>query len=177
MGWLYGWNSKQELVKHLEDLEENANYTIVKSTTIGNHWWAVIEGKPGSSLEGERLAVLCLLGSHDREWGYKDMDETMGPYYYDCPISYLSMLTEPRNDSARAWREQVKKYNDDKAKAKTLKSLLKEGSTVVVYGNEYKLTRYLARKGWEACRVSDGMLFRITARQINQGIMAMLNAA
>jgi len=50
----------------------------------------------------------CDLLRKDGEWcGYKDMDETTGPYYYSCPMKFLGMAPE-RNP---VWRERVREYH------------------------------------------------------------------
>ena len=44
----------------------------------------------------------------------KDMDETMLPFYYDCPESILKLLTPTDNKNANIWREKCRKRNKDK---------------------------------------------------------------
>ena len=38
-------------------------------------------------------------------FGYKDMDETMGPGYYDCPAGILDLLTPTKHRAANVWRD------------------------------------------------------------------------
>lgn len=38
--------------------------------------------------------------------GYKDMDESMGPFECECPERILSILTPTEHEYAREWREQ-----------------------------------------------------------------------
>lgn len=57
---------------------------------------------------GNVFAIVCLLQfrPHDRlNFGYKDMDETMGPYAYDCPPDILDMLSPTDNKTANEWRD------------------------------------------------------------------------
>ena len=59
------------------------------------------QGKPARI-----IAVTLIEYSHDTPgWGYKPMDETMGPYRFNCPARILDAATEPLNDCARDWRE------------------------------------------------------------------------
>jgi hypothetical protein len=54
-------------------------------------------------------AIVCLIRRSRKDtfnFSYKDMDETMGPYYYDCPARILSLLTPTDNEEARQWREK-----------------------------------------------------------------------
>ena len=60
-----------------------------------------------------RLYIGCDLlkrfGKND--WGYKDMDEGMHPYYYTCPASFLAMVTKENVVPGcynEGWRGHVK---------------------------------------------------------------------
>ena len=57
----------------------------------------------------EVVAIVCLVrwNPRDREgyvFGYKDMDETMGPCEASCPQAILDLLTPTENERALAWR-------------------------------------------------------------------------
>lgn len=41
------------------------------------------------------------------QWGYKDMCESMHPYYYSCPLKYLDMVPV----ACEKWREGVREYH------------------------------------------------------------------
>jgi hypothetical protein len=77
--------------------------------------WAVMEcTKPYGKLEGPRYRpaghrwILCvLIDCYRGDWGYKDMDETVGPNYYSCPVEFLDMAPQPETDWARDWRLKV----------------------------------------------------------------------
>jgi hypothetical protein len=56
--------------------------------------------------ENKVVAMVCILEFKNGEFAYKDMDETVGPCYYECPESILKLLTEPLNDYSKAWREK-----------------------------------------------------------------------
>jgi hypothetical protein len=55
------------------------------------------------------VALVCLLDyvkNDHYNFGYKDMDETMGPLERECPERILKLLTAPpANEYARQWRE------------------------------------------------------------------------
>ena len=75
MGWLFGWNTRKELVDHL--CEGNGVKTL-KRCFKGNNMWAVQQTE-----DGLVFAVLYLIKGRNESrdgWGYKDVDETMGPY-------------------------------------------------------------------------------------------------
>ena len=39
--------------------------------------------------QGEVFVALYLISNSKGEWGYKDLDDSVGPYYFDCPLSYI----------------------------------------------------------------------------------------
>ena len=57
---------------------------------------------------GERKVVaLCFMINFTKyEIGYKDMDETCGPYMFKCPEKILKLLTPTDNKYALKWREK-----------------------------------------------------------------------
>jgi hypothetical protein len=56
------------------------------------------------------LDLLCYnKASHG--WGYKDMDESVGPHYYSCPLSYLDVVPQPESTFCRDWRDKVRAYH------------------------------------------------------------------
>jgi len=74
-----------------------------------------IEGEFGKHVEGERevFALICLLSFRPRDhfnFGYKDMDECMGPCAADCPGRILDLLTDTDDEYARKWRETCRKH-------------------------------------------------------------------
>jgi hypothetical protein len=158
MGWLYSHPTRAALVESLRSPTRfRAGCTVLKSRVIGSRHWYLIEGP-----DKVRMVGLDLLGVSDKQHGYKDMDETMGPYYYDCPAAWLDMCTAPLNEYSRAWRETVRVHAARKSERQRLVS-----GTVVQYGShQYRLEVSLGRRGWDVTRVSDGMCFRMKARQL-----------
>jgi hypothetical protein len=57
---------------------------------------------------------VILLKIHNDEIYWKEMDENMGPSYYNCPIDYFRWV--PTEDEyATAWRDKCKKEQNGKA--------------------------------------------------------------
>jgi len=55
------------------------------------------------------LVVLTRWRPKDQyNFGYKEMDESMHPYYFDCPAEILDLLTDPINESALEWRKRCR---------------------------------------------------------------------
>jgi hypothetical protein len=64
---------------------------------------------------GRKLIALALVAKRGgascyrpAEWGVKEMDETVGPCYYSCPVRLIDRADEPLNSYAAAWREKVR---------------------------------------------------------------------
>lgn len=61
---------------------------------------------------GEVYCAVFLLNYAPNDYfnfGYKDMDETMHPYVYNCPKRILDLLTPTDNEHALKWREECRK--------------------------------------------------------------------
>jgi len=71
--------------------------------------WAVQRTK-----EGITFACLYLIKGNPRvtddpcNWGYKDVDETMGPCQTDFPVSWLDLLSPCDSQYAVEWRQAVR---------------------------------------------------------------------
>lgn len=66
----------------------------------------------------EVIALVCMISRKGGYFGYKDMDETMEPFYYDAPAKLLDILTPTTNELALKWRkkcqENLKKRKERK---------------------------------------------------------------
>ena len=155
MGWLFSerWLKRSDLIKHL--VENKGGAKVVKHCCVGNHLWMVMEAdrRPGVMC---RFIVLCLMkGPHncgkgytgaDKDWwGYKDIDETMGPNELSCPPSYLRMCTAPENTYAYEWRQRVyAREAERKARPKITVGMK------LMYGRQiYTVTALLGRRGYQ----------------------------
>jgi hypothetical protein len=81
---------------------------VLRSTVRAGAYYAACQSY---TAEGDirTFAIVCLVrwnpgARSGEEFAYKDMDETMGPYKYDCPASILNLLGPPGNDYAAEWR-------------------------------------------------------------------------
>lgn len=179
MGWtgtqFYGKDRKEFL--HKEFTQENATHkwyltdlSMRGSVAYCIHW---VEDKTTGTKQHEALVVLTEKRRDDKGWiYYKNMGETVMPYYFNAPVSLikkLNALGEPYNDNAKQWREQCL-ANASKAKVKlefgqTVKfaRALKFGSreldtfTYTQYGNKRNIFSSL-----------DGMLVRIPKWQTRE---------
>lgn len=121
MGYLIYADTRSRVITDLTQVDENDYRRIesLKHTLRGNVLWSVVkvtikkvkddnpnfEYKAGDSY----LFIACyLLARVGGRWGYKEMDESMHPYYYTCPLSYLDMVPEVCSE----WRANVRKYHE-----------------------------------------------------------------
>lgn len=113
MGWYYTYGAaKQDIISELLQGWETdkAKVHTLASSVKGNVLWTVKEYLDKESGGIKRYICCDLLGDGGDGWGYKPMDESMGPLYYDCPLHYLNMVPDP-GGFATSWREKVRHYH------------------------------------------------------------------
>ena len=117
MGWYFSPQSRSELIAELITTQETERTSVkVNAHALrGNVLWSVTQVTakadgvhrdlaPGQSLRYIRCDLLQRSGG---QWGYKPLDESMHPYYYSCPLSYLDLAPEQSAD----WRAGVRAYH------------------------------------------------------------------
>lgn len=107
---------KAEMDAQFTQLEHDgyAQLTVLKSSMVGSTYYGAIEVRRNNEVE-KVFGVVCLTSVEKNRWiSYKDMDETMIPYSYDCPISILKLLTPTDNESANEWRRLCREHKAQK---------------------------------------------------------------
>lgn len=162
-----GCRSKDNLVDYLRSRARwGSDYTIVSATVKGDrHWYRARRKSDGVEFVG--VDLLYKATSTDPDWGYKPMDESSHPAYYDCPVTYLKGLPAPINDYAKSWRLKVMEEHALHVAVGKNKKVIDVGEVVTIFGKEYKLRENLGRKGWTVEAV-DGKHYRMTVKQLNQ---------
>ncbi|MCA9380929.1 hypothetical protein KC678_01565, partial [Candidatus Dojkabacteria bacterium] len=115
-------------------------------------------------------AILLYLLQHSPDpnypkysWGYKDMDESMHPYYYNCPLSFLDMTPV----ACEEWRQHVRNYHATIAQQKQKAAQVTIGSIVTLtenYGNQTATILGKLKRGWRAD--IGGKHYRVTPKMI-----------
>ncbi|WP_353247354.1 hypothetical protein [Limnohabitans sp.] len=162
MGWLFSprWATRADLVQHLRRPERfGDNLQLVRACVTGSHHWYLVRVRA----TGQHWIGLDLMQSGRADgWGYKDMDESVGPSAVDCPLAYLAAPHAEPLGYAGPWRERVRAYHA----ARQAKPAPVAGAWVQLSGHAYRLIEPAGpRRGW---RVSDeiGRTYRMQARQL-----------
>ena len=116
---------------------ENAKLEVLKSCIIGSTYYAAVKSTNKKTGYESVFAAICLTSTNIKEhynFGYKDMDETCGPYKFDCPKNILDLLTPTENQCANEWRNACRKNIAEKKKPNNLSKL--------PIGSEIKYTKY-----------------------------------
>jgi hypothetical protein len=102
-------------------IENRGKYEVLKSRMVGSTYYAAVKmTRYATETEPEKVQVIAavVLTAVDSKsyynFSYKDMDETVGPYKYDCPKSILDLLTPIESEWANNWRKAC--YDNIKAK-------------------------------------------------------------
>ena len=156
MGWTYqhvlvnDWRKKSPTMKERKEIidkmwnDNDGKTAVLKSSMIGSTYYAAIN----DNRDGNVFAVIYLTAGADRSdpyfnFGYKDMDETMGPGYCDCPKSILDLLTPTESEWANEWRKRCRENLEKKKKGNWLKELPVGGKVIWRNwnGDEYTLVK------------------------------------
>jgi hypothetical protein len=169
MGWTY--THKNSYISSKEYIEKNC-----LTWTSDTHDYRVLDGgvknfrtyygavEKVAKDTGERtvFAVIFMLNfvKDHYNFGYKDMDETCGPYQADCPERILKLLTPTTSQYAQKWRDDCWA----KIKAKTPRKAVGVGSKLKYGGTVYTVLETLGRRGFSVSSPS-GALYRLKSTQ------------
>jgi len=167
MGWTFCRNwTRKTLIDYLLSPEYNGNtFKVIAHTCTGNNLWVVFERTPEKEKPYRFIALYLMQNGGDGHgWGYKDMDESCGPYFYNCPLSYLELATPTHEISEHGieWRENVKRYWERKKNAAAMVKGMKQGEEFKseMSGKTFFFLRDYSR-GYILAENADGKLFRV----------------
>lgn len=175
MGWLYSsaWQTPSAMRDHLRDSLTRAGHTIVKDASVayGRRYYAAIRNS-----HDKKVTIFVALingGRGDHGYGYKDMDESMGPCEKDCPLSLLALCDEPPNEWAKTWREEVRAYHAARTGQLTLAKSVQLGAKVWLRhtkDNPFTIRRIEGKKilgtdckGWGLYRIPRNRIEKVEA--------------
>lgn len=175
MGWTssYNWITKASVIEEvISNTHWGERFEVLKHSVRGSRVWVLAQHVQPEK-KGQQIIVVFLIKKfNDREWGYKDIDESCGPLYYDCPLSFISSAEKaggPLNASAQSWREDVRTFHAQQKEKRQQVSTLKSGMQLILYGVTYELLeKNSGRKGWKVRSLSDNQLYTMSAKQVGQ---------
>lgn len=110
----------------IEDDKIVGKQTVLKSAQKGSIYYAAVRQQrfdKGTNIVG---AVIVRTSVNKREYfdfSYKSMTENMAPFYYDCPVGILKLLTPTENEYALQWRENCYSKIEQNKNPDSLKNL------------------------------------------------------
>lgn len=122
-----------EKVTHLPELK------VLKSRMVGSVYYGAVQINNNKENTSETVGIVCLTSVDTKDYfnfSYKDMSETSGPCYYDCPKSILDLLTPTDSEWANEWRKRC--YEEVENKKTHDLSKLPIGTKIkfFMYGND-----------------------------------------
>ena len=158
MGTYYGYGSRKELADEVTAGFENdfQKVTCLKRYFSGNNLWVVFERQSkAASTDRERWITVFLIRRAGSDWGYKPVDENMGPCEHSCPLSFLDMVNPPeRPEGYHDWRAEVRKYHARRNQKLELNQVV-----TLTNGVQYRITHKSAKL--MGVSLKDGVLYRI----------------
>lgn len=138
-------------------------HTILDGVTKGFTFYGAVRNDD----TGEVFAIVVLQHRSRgyENYGYKAMDETVGPFEIDCPDRILDMLTPTENEYANGWRAKARAKNA----AKAARPKVKAGDTIrfdqplrFTNGLSFDTFRYESGSSFVALGLDGGIRVHIT---------------
>jgi len=119
MGWIFTHRPKgishKDFFQNEFDSTKTRTEVLDAATVDGVCYMAVKSHKLGKT-----FAVVCLMRWVPKDpffnFGYKDMDESMEPFYYDCPKRILDLL-DPLPPLSPQVEEEIARLEEEERKA------------------------------------------------------------
>jgi hypothetical protein len=165
-------------------------FNVLKSSMVGSTYYAAVQGtkrrvgkdengvyiyEPIPENERTTFGVVFLTSTDSKDYfnfSYKDMDESMGPGYCDCPKGILDLLSPTDNQYANDWRkacyENIAKKNNPNGLSKLpvgtiIKVKMPFDTKYFTEGAEVKLEKRKSWSGTRAAWYAVGYSIRFTA--------------
>lgn len=188
MGWLYMQSlnghsgPRAYLDAQFTYQTDTVRSTVLRSALVRMRTYYAAVEQVRTDKPREVFAVVCLVryNPRDREgyiFGYKDMDETMGPCEAECPAAILDLLTPTDHQHAVAWRARCRAAGAQRAQRPRLRNgwtlvfeeplAFTDGTThhrleVAIDPNRPRAIRFRPRGGHGRYRISNLARLRYT---------------
>jgi hypothetical protein len=129
MGWLYPYHTttKKLLVEDVLAGWKRSEGIVHATKSCKDGLWMLVTPKGYD----KPIIGLYLMQRASGLWGYKDMDESMHPYYYNCPLDWLDKAQEMNVE----WRKGVREWHDKKHAIKDTIQKIRVNTTYKVNGS------------------------------------------
>jgi hypothetical protein len=141
MGWLYKRDPIDDPIAYLTDQYnhdgEHSIHQVLAASRVANTVYMAIRNTDKATGKVYVFAAVILISNTRKHgFGYKDMDEGMGPYECACPdriMRLLSPLAEmPHPRYAADWRARVAAHKQAAKDRKARRASLRPGSIVTL---------------------------------------------
>lgn len=162
MGWTScnRWKTASDVRKEVVDTCFTGKYEAVDSSYTGVENYFLVLNKEN----GKHTIAVVLIRKEGGEFCYKIIDETTGPFYFNCPERILKKSDES-GETATKWREDCRRLASMKKEVKTRYPNLKKGDKLLTDSFGEIEFQYHLPRGF-AARNSKGELFRYQKSQI-----------
>lgn len=125
--------SRKEMIQYLTKSFSSDGFEVLDHSANGNILYMLIRHPEGYRFIG--VSKMSGPSASDRAqgdfgWGYKDMDESVGPNYYDCPER---ILRQSDIEDRYGWREKCRQLRRKKAATKKWAKTLQPGTTLQIH--------------------------------------------
>jgi len=184
MGWTYTrGQTRAELIAELTATREfdhgghRITRVAIDKARSGSALWVLFEDRDengtvivrgiGDTVKVERFIALFLLSSKGGGQGYKDMDESMHPYTYSCPLRFLDASPA----ACEEWRAGVRKWHQEQTEQRRALANLRPGVTIKLRNAVSPAqVQIVAVKPKILGRGPDGRTYRIQPRHLGEVI-------
>lgn len=141
MGWLYRHDPIDDPIAYLTDQfihegEHRANLVLAAARVGSTVYMAIKSTEKTSGKSFVFAAVILISNTQKHGFGYKDMDETMGPCECACPDRIMRLLSPiadiPNPSYAAEWRARVMAHKNAAAELRVKRASLRPGSMVTL---------------------------------------------
>jgi len=165
MGWTFQHGaSRADIINRLTRFQENEHgrWTTLAHCAKGNVLWSVIEWHRKDTGETYNFIGCHLLAPHKAVgWGYKDMEESMGPYYCSCPLAYLDMAPE----ACPEWREGVRRWHAQVSRKVSI------GDIWSLIGCTVRMVEITSVRPLRGRGKHDGVLYRLSRKLLGDKLL------
>jgi hypothetical protein len=141
MGWIYQNDPVDDPVAYLIAEftcdGEHRSLQVLDAARVGKTVYMAIKSTDKASGASYVFAAVVLISNTKKNgFGYKDMDESMGPCQCACPERIMSLLTPiadlPNPGYAAGWRDRVAARKAEQRQRRKLRQSLRIGSVVTM---------------------------------------------